>query len=274
MVSIHGSKPAAVVPNRARRSPPCTTDPKERRGYVVWAIVGAAIAIPELWAAASKAQWPTISATVGHLEVLWSPVKIIVVALIAAAAIQLLRYPPHRNEYAALPGRPPRWRTANGRLTRATNGQAELVPFCRGLPSSNSDRSGSIRRHHCRAWRRQIRGRLRYLRRPGSGTIDHPERPGISLGEGRAISDVAPHAGQPGRAAPLGRDGRPRRPCGPGRPPGCLPVALILNSLLTRRTEWPPRYARWCRLGCPGHQRVACRWRRGSKGVRCARSAS
>jgi len=129
MVSIHGSKPAAVVPNRARRSPPCTTDPKERRGYVVWAIVGAAIAIPELWAAASKAQWPTISATVGHLEVLWSPVKIIVVALIAAAAIQLLRYPPHRNEYAALPGRPPRWRTANGRLTRATNGQAELVPF-------------------------------------------------------------------------------------------------------------------------------------------------
>src|SRR5215813_9044923 len=145
MTLIDGAEPAAAVPARPRRSPPSGIDPDERRGYVVWAIVGAAIAIPELWAAAGSKWWPTISATVGHLEHLWSPVKIIVVALIAAASIQLLRYPPHRNEYAALPGRPPRWRTANGRLTRATNGQAELVPFCRGLPSSNSDRSGSIR---------------------------------------------------------------------------------------------------------------------------------
>jgi hypothetical protein len=96
---------------------------------VVWAIVGAAIAIPEIWAAVGNRWWPTISATVGHLEQLWSPVKIIVVALIAASSIQLLRYPPHRNEYATLPGRPARWRTASGRLTRANNGQAELLPF-------------------------------------------------------------------------------------------------------------------------------------------------
>jgi len=129
MTLIDGSEPAAAVPARPRRSPPSGIDPDERRGYVVWAIVGAAIAIPELWAAAGSKWWPTISATVGHLEHLWSPVKIIVVALIAAASIQLLRYPPHRNEYATLPGRPARWRTANGRLTRANNGRAELLPF-------------------------------------------------------------------------------------------------------------------------------------------------
>jgi len=101
----------------------------ERWGYVVWAIVGAAIAIPELWAAAGNRWWPTISATIGHLEQSWNPVKIIVVALIAAGAVQLLRYPPHQNEYAALPGRPARWRTANGRLTRVNEGQAEMLPF-------------------------------------------------------------------------------------------------------------------------------------------------
>jgi hypothetical protein len=128
MALIDRSKSAAV-PSRVLRSPRSATHPYEWQGYVVWAIVGAAIAIPELWAAVGNRWWPTISATVGHLEQLWSPVKIIVVGLIAASSVQLLRYPPQRNDYATPPGRPQRWRTATGRLTTADKGEAELLPF-------------------------------------------------------------------------------------------------------------------------------------------------
>jgi hypothetical protein len=129
MALVDSKAPKAAVPIRARRSSHSTTDPHERWGYVVWAITGAAIVIPELWAAAGNRWWPTISATVGHLEYLWSPVKIIVVALISAGAVQLLRYPPQQNTYPAHPGRAARWRTASGRLTRAENGQVDMLPF-------------------------------------------------------------------------------------------------------------------------------------------------
>lgn len=63
---------------------------QERWGYGVWLFTGAVIAVPELWAASGGTSWPTISATLGHLETLWSPVKILVVALIAAGAAQVL----------------------------------------------------------------------------------------------------------------------------------------------------------------------------------------
>ena len=59
----------------------------EAWGYVVWSIVGAAVAVPEIWAAASGSDfiWPTISGTVGHLEDKWSIVALAPVALIAGA---------------------------------------------------------------------------------------------------------------------------------------------------------------------------------------------
>lgn len=63
---------------------------QERWGYGVWLFTGVVIAVPELWAATGGTRWPTISATVGHLETLWNPVKILVVALIAAGAAQAL----------------------------------------------------------------------------------------------------------------------------------------------------------------------------------------
>jgi hypothetical protein len=96
-------------------------------GYGVWLFVGAVIATSELWAVAGNPWWPTISATTGHLEQLWSPVKIIVVALIAAGATQLVSYPPHRREFGRTGRRAPRWRTASGRLTKAPGGQAEPI---------------------------------------------------------------------------------------------------------------------------------------------------
>jgi hypothetical protein len=71
---------------------------RETWGYGVWFVMGAVIAIPEVWAAAgghvswiSKPPWPTISGTVGHLEELWSPVAIIVVLVIVIPTAHVLR---------------------------------------------------------------------------------------------------------------------------------------------------------------------------------------
>ena len=96
-------------------------------GYGVWLFVGAVIATSELWAAFGNPWWPTISATVGHLEQLWSPVKIIVIALIAAGATQMLAYPPHRGESDPGGAGARRWRTGAGRLTKAHDGLAEPI---------------------------------------------------------------------------------------------------------------------------------------------------
>ena len=82
---------------------------RERWGYCFWGAVGAMIALPEIWAAAwSGGPWPTISGMTGHLEELWSPTAILVVAGIVVAAVQAVRF---RTAPAPL-------RTAGGRTTR------------------------------------------------------------------------------------------------------------------------------------------------------------
>jgi hypothetical protein len=62
-------------------------------GYLVWAIVGVAVAVPEIWAAASGSDfiWPTISGTIGHLEDEASIVALAPVAVLAGAALTLAR---------------------------------------------------------------------------------------------------------------------------------------------------------------------------------------
>lgn len=95
---------------------------REWWGYLVWGFVGVVITVSELWAVFGKPPWPTISSTVAHLEQLWSPVKIIVVAVIVAAAVQLITYPPRRDEFRPEHA-PPRWRTDKGRLTKTEAGQ-------------------------------------------------------------------------------------------------------------------------------------------------------
>jgi hypothetical protein len=97
----------------------------ERWGYGVWLFVGAVIGVSEIWAAVGNPRWPTISATVGHLEQLWNPVRIIVIALIVFGAVQVLTYPPRRSQFTPKQ-RPPRWRTHNGRLTRKGRPAAEF----------------------------------------------------------------------------------------------------------------------------------------------------
>jgi hypothetical protein len=69
----------------------------ERWGYRVWGTVAVAIAVPEIWAAvAGHGPWPTISGTTGHLEDLWSPTAILVVAAIVIAAARALGFGPQR----------------------------------------------------------------------------------------------------------------------------------------------------------------------------------
>jgi hypothetical protein len=69
-------------------------------GYGVWLFVGAVIATSELWAVVGNPWWPTISATVGHLEQLWSPVNrrwhplvLIIVAGLSVLVVHLVAYP-------------------------------------------------------------------------------------------------------------------------------------------------------------------------------------
>jgi hypothetical protein len=100
---------SAIVPRRLAewwRARFGTVTAYERWGYRVWAAVGAVIAIPEIWAAAwGEGPWPTISGTTGHLEDLWKPTAVIVVALIAIAAARSLGYGarPEVNTDAAVP---------------------------------------------------------------------------------------------------------------------------------------------------------------------------
>jgi hypothetical protein len=105
------------------------TDRERRRwGIGVWLLVGAALAVTECVAAAGNS-WPTLSATVGHLEMLWAPAKIIVVTLIVFAVAHAFRFPPHlRREYrrdaSQGPAQTARWgRTAGGRLMRIPAGE-------------------------------------------------------------------------------------------------------------------------------------------------------
>jgi hypothetical protein len=100
---------------------------RERQGYVVWLVVGIVIAVPEIWAAIGQPPWPTISATIGHLEALQNLVAIVVVALIVAAAVHSAGYRRrHPGEFVTSSGRP-RGRTAGGRLTTHP-GQVSDVP--------------------------------------------------------------------------------------------------------------------------------------------------
>jgi hypothetical protein len=93
---------------------------KEKWGYGVWLFVGLVFGVPESWAGLASPPWPSLSNTVAHLEALWSPVAVIVVALTVIVVFQVVRYPPGA-------GGPGSGRTEGGRLTRRP-GQASPVP--------------------------------------------------------------------------------------------------------------------------------------------------
>ncbi|MBF6145710.1 hypothetical protein A5780_36860 [Nocardia sp. 852002-20019_SCH5090214] len=84
-------------------------------GYLMWGLAGIVIAVPELAAVFDLADWPTISATIGHLEDGHSWVRLVVVFVIVVLAyysLPQLAMPPQQP--ATVAGRQT---TANGRLT-------------------------------------------------------------------------------------------------------------------------------------------------------------
>jgi hypothetical protein len=90
---------------------------RERWGYGVWLLMGLVIAVPEIWAGVGTPPWPTISATVGHLEARWNWVAIIVVALIVIVAARAASYLQPQTDQGVTPGGGQgQWRTQTGRL--------------------------------------------------------------------------------------------------------------------------------------------------------------
>jgi len=101
---------------------------RERWGYGVWLFVGLVFGVPESWAGITNPPWPALSDTVGHLEELWHPVRVIAVALIVFIAFHAVRYPPgHTGEIPAREGKPKRARTPCGRVARSGTGAASAV---------------------------------------------------------------------------------------------------------------------------------------------------
>jgi hypothetical protein len=88
---------------------------KRRLGYLVWAVAGFVIGVPEITAAFSHGLLPftTISEMVGHLEFLWSPTELIVIAAILFPLFSLVKVTPSPPTAPA-----PAGRTPGGRLTR------------------------------------------------------------------------------------------------------------------------------------------------------------
>jgi hypothetical protein len=96
-------------------------EPRESWGYAVWGAGALVVVIPEVTAAAFKrVPWPTISATVGHLEYRWSWVALIVVAIITAVALQAARFPVSESGQLTVQADQRRLgRTGQGRFTRS-----------------------------------------------------------------------------------------------------------------------------------------------------------
>jgi hypothetical protein len=120
---------AAARPARRLRARFRSASERELWGYGVWLSVGLVFGVPESWAGITSPPWPALSDTIGHLEQLWHPVRVIVVTLIVFAAFHAVRYPPVRTgEFAAPQSKLTRGRTPCGRFARAGTGAASAVP--------------------------------------------------------------------------------------------------------------------------------------------------
>lgn len=120
-------------------------EPTVERGYWVWAVVGVLIAVPEIWAAAGKPPWPTISGTIGHLEARWNIVAVVVVAALVLIAAHAVRLPftGHHPVARQADGRS-LGRTAGGRFTVRPGQDGELRPFVYLAPAVAAVVVGSI----------------------------------------------------------------------------------------------------------------------------------
>jgi hypothetical protein len=108
---------------RARFSGATTT---EEWGYGFWLFLGLVFGVPESWAGVANPPWPALSDTITHLDALWPPTAVIVVALMVFVAYYFVRVPVSQAGSLMYPqGGPGRGtgagvgRTYNGRLSKA-----------------------------------------------------------------------------------------------------------------------------------------------------------
>jgi hypothetical protein len=66
---------------------------REKWGYGFWLFLGLVFGIPESWAGLANPPWPALSDTVGHLDQVWPPTAVIIVALIVFVAYYFVRVP-------------------------------------------------------------------------------------------------------------------------------------------------------------------------------------
>jgi hypothetical protein len=98
---------------------------RELWGYVVWGAGTLVVVIPEISAATNHVPWPTISATVGHLETRWNWVALIVVGIIVSVAFHASRFPVSEpGTIVEQMGDRKLGRTEQGRFTRVPEGRA------------------------------------------------------------------------------------------------------------------------------------------------------
>ena len=65
----------------------------EKWGYGFWLFMGLVFGVPESWAGLANPPWPALSDTITHLDALWPPTAVIVVALIVFVAYYFVRVP-------------------------------------------------------------------------------------------------------------------------------------------------------------------------------------
>ena len=65
----------------------------EKWGYGFWLFMGLVFGVPESWAGLANPPWPSLSDTIAHLDALWPPTAVIVVAVIVVVAFYFVRVP-------------------------------------------------------------------------------------------------------------------------------------------------------------------------------------
>jgi hypothetical protein len=65
----------------------------EKWGYAFWLFLGLIFGVPESWAGLASPPWPALSDTIGHLDAVWPPTAVIVVAVVVIVAFYFVRVP-------------------------------------------------------------------------------------------------------------------------------------------------------------------------------------
>jgi hypothetical protein len=109
---------------RARFSGMSTT---EKWGYGFWLFLGLVFGVPESWAGLASPPWPALSDTIGHLDQIWPPTAVIVVAVVVFVAFYFVRVPVAQPSSLAL-GQGGLGRGTGAGVGRTYNGRLSRTP--------------------------------------------------------------------------------------------------------------------------------------------------